>query len=540
MTVTSSIGSGSAPANLAPRSASAERAGNIAFIALAVFAVAWWVYFRVATGIQLEDALIAYRYAVNLAEGRGLVFNAGENVLGTTSVSHTLLLAGFAKAFGANSLFYVSTVIGIVFSIATGWLALLSARQLGFSRALQITLVALVWFHPDMAWTTVGGMETPQVLFLMSASMWAWIRRRLVIAGLACGALLVARPDAAIWVVLLGGAVCFFELRASWRFCAPLAAVYGLWAIGGFATYGSPVPHSLIAKGVVVQRDVAADLWSNFVPHSLWIGSALGSKPDGAWWALIWLALFALGTIGAVAAWHKRYRANLAFLSVYPLAVWAGYWIGRAPREFRWYLVPLAFGWSVLATLGAKQLASFARARLSPGSSARVLRPAAATALLMVGAYYSRANLHTLHRQRDYQRMENALRKSVGVWLRDNTPTDATVAMEAVGYQGFYSQRRVVDLAGLVSPAVVEIHRRAHDSAEAFDEVLQTLAPDFVVLRSFEIDRGESFFGGPLFDPVRSKERFFDSYEEVERFSVAGANTWGELGALTLYRRRGV
>ena len=43
---------------------------------------------------QLDDAYISYRYALNLVEGRGLVFNPGEYVEGYTNLLWTLLVAG--------------------------------------------------------------------------------------------------------------------------------------------------------------------------------------------------------------------------------------------------------------------------------------------------------------------------------------------------------------------------------------------------------------------------------------------------------------
>src|SRR5689334_20676260 len=48
-----------------------------------------------------DDAFICYRYAKNLIEGRGLVFNAGERVEGYTNPLFTLGLAA-AIALGAE------------------------------------------------------------------------------------------------------------------------------------------------------------------------------------------------------------------------------------------------------------------------------------------------------------------------------------------------------------------------------------------------------------------------------------------------------
>jgi hypothetical protein len=40
----------------------------------------------------------------------------------------------------------------------------------------------------------------------------------------------------------------------------------------------------------------------------------------------------------------------------------------------------------------------------------------------------------------------------IGRWLSTNTPSGASVAMVEVGIIGYYSERRVVDILGLVSP----------------------------------------------------------------------------------------
>jgi len=46
-------------------------------------------------GRQYDDAYITYRYAVNLAEGRGFVFNTYERVNSASSFLYTVLLAGW-------------------------------------------------------------------------------------------------------------------------------------------------------------------------------------------------------------------------------------------------------------------------------------------------------------------------------------------------------------------------------------------------------------------------------------------------------------
>jgi len=44
-------------------------------------------------------------------------------------------------------------------------------------------------------------------------------------------------------------------------------------------------------------------------------------------------------------------------------------------------------------------------------------------------------------------------------WVRENTPPDALIAAHDIGALGYYGERRLIDLAGLVSPEVIPILR---------------------------------------------------------------------------------
>src|SRR3989304_4304937 len=46
-----------------------------------------------------------------------------------------------------------------------------------------------------------------------------------------------------------------------------------------------------------------------------------------------------------------------------------------------------------------------------------------------------------------------------GRWVRDNTPSGALIAAHDIGALGYFGERRLIDLAGLVSPEVIPILR---------------------------------------------------------------------------------
>jgi len=56
----------------------------------------WWV------GFIRDDAFITFRYAKNLADGLGFVYNPGEHVYGTSSPGFALLMAVWLFIFPAQ------------------------------------------------------------------------------------------------------------------------------------------------------------------------------------------------------------------------------------------------------------------------------------------------------------------------------------------------------------------------------------------------------------------------------------------------------
>ena len=75
-------------------SPSSERSCHLATL-IALAALAALAAF-LSRGVVNDDPYITYRYARNLAQGAGFVYNAGEPVLSTTAPLYALLLAALA------------------------------------------------------------------------------------------------------------------------------------------------------------------------------------------------------------------------------------------------------------------------------------------------------------------------------------------------------------------------------------------------------------------------------------------------------------
>nr|MBN2277498.1 hypothetical protein [candidate division Zixibacteria bacterium] len=108
-----------------------------------------------------DDAFISYRYAVNLADGHGLVFNLGEKVEGYTNFLWVLILAlikflGPAPENAANVLSLVATLIliGMVYSFNRVFLDIRRFTLMGLIAPLLLALS-----RSFAVWAS-GGLET--------------------------------------------------------------------------------------------------------------------------------------------------------------------------------------------------------------------------------------------------------------------------------------------------------------------------------------------------------------------------------------------
>src|SRR5262249_2820515 len=151
------------------------RAAPLVLAAVLVLCLAVWIWFKLRTGMVVEDALITYRYAENLATGHGLVYNAGERVLGTTTPLFALILGSVGAVFGPKSIPMGSTVLMMAASLVSLMLVHATLRRSGISAGFAILAVAYLGLHPDTLWTTASGLETPLVVLLMMAGLHATV-----------------------------------------------------------------------------------------------------------------------------------------------------------------------------------------------------------------------------------------------------------------------------------------------------------------------------------------------------------------------------
>ena len=202
-----------------------------------------------------DDAFISFRYAENLAQGNGLVFNPGEHVEGYTNFLWTVLLAGGIRLGLAPEA--LSTTLGLLaFAGTTLVLAAAGRRTAGAGDRAWVPAAALCWLglgHARLFATS--GLETSLFTLLFTAGAVLAIQaerpRHWVSLGLVAALATLTRPEGGLLLLAtaaVAGTSGPGRGRALLLGLGPAAALLGPWVAWKLSFYGDLLPNTWHAK----------------------------------------------------------------------------------------------------------------------------------------------------------------------------------------------------------------------------------------------------------------------------------------------------
>ena len=432
-------------------------------------------------GYLTDDTFIHLQYARHLAQGLGPVFNAGERVYGCTSPLWMALIALGIK-LGADGLL-VAKALGAIATLAAVVSFHFIARRTLDSPWLRAGATVTWAAHAWMIRWSVSGMETPLATALVLAGFASlvatrpWGERR-ALTGMWWGLAALARPEALLLLVAWGVALLWTSSREPAAPGAPrrrgraagmlpAALIVGAWLGFALAYFGTPWPQTLSAKAA--GSGGLAGLIDN-----LGRIAPIVLASDGVLVALLIAAL----TTRRPAAGTAPDRA----LSLLPWAWVLGVpllYLARGVPVLSRYLVPAlpVLGWLVWRAAARSPLTR------TPGRARALATAVTVLALAENAAVYRvlvlpQVTSFTLG-------MEHSL-IPLGCWLHDHAARDASVATPDIGAIGYFSERHVLDLGGLVTPRMVPLLER-----EPFEDVIARLAFASFARPEFVLDRAD-------------------------------------------------
>lgn len=511
-----------------------------------------------------EDYYITYRTSKNLATGHGLVFTPGEKLHTFTSPLGVLLPAA-ASLLTFNSSDDAALWIFRLMSAAAfgGAAVLLLALGRRFGYAPLAALLPALWLITDAKSVdfTINGMETAFMLFFLAYTLLALFspgKRQWVHLGVAWAGLMWTRPDSFIYVGLIAAGTWIFnqpELTGARRrpllqlyFEAGLltTALYLPWLLFAFAYYGTPIPHTITAKGGISAAHSLVTFFKEtallpFQPGESYTSLEATFLPSYymfPYWpaAVIWPAKVFAGVcyyLWLIPGIRTETRvASFTFCGAHAYLSFFPYF------PFPWYIPSTAL-LAFIAYGGLfAQLWAYSERRRMQGPDAgwsRIIRRGSLTVatLALVGASWM---LYQVGRQAKVQQtvIEDGNRRKIGEWLKARAEPNDSVFMEPLGYIGFFSGLRTHDFPGMSSRESVEAIRKVGTD---WGDVIRELNPKWLVLRPNEVERirrkSEDLLDG-VFVPVQ----VFTRLEDIAQIDVNGRKYLEHDATFTVFRRQ--
>jgi hypothetical protein len=411
-----------------------------------------------------DDPFITYRYAANLQHGLGFVYNPGERVLSTTTPLFTLLLTLLGNLW--PDLPHLANLIG-AFSLAMGGLFLWDLAQTWQTPLVGWSGLLLYPTFPLLV-STLGSETLLYLAFCLGAFAF-YARQRYLLTAVCVSLAILTRPDGVLVAFILV-VHYFLRIRRHVPWLA-LTLCLGLtipWFAFAWAYFGSPLPATLAVK----QHQGAMAISQSFAPGFLTI---LGWYPR--WPYLLEAGLAGIGI--AFMFWRARpWALFLAWTMLYFLAYSA-----LGVSSYYWYYAPLVPGFIMLLGLGVSGIS-----KILTSSRTKPFYNIITVAFLLLIVLAQAYELGKLRLRPDNRLV---IYEVVGEWLRAQTPPDASVGTLEVGIIGFYSQRRMIDFAGLIQPEVsnqLTTHTTYEDAALW---AVEHYHPDYLVLQENNFPRLE-------------------------------------------------
>lgn len=484
------------------------------FLGVFFLAVGWVSY----TDHVWEDYFITYRASKNLAEGNGLTYTAGERIHSFTSPLGVLLPAAAYWIGGGESdrsALWVFRIMGALALALAVMIAAMAARRTLGERAGSVAALLLgvvLAVDAKMLDFATNGMETPYLLIGFAWLLWTLAARpdRYVFhLGGAWALLMWSRPDSFIYIAAMGlGALLVGGPDGGWqgrvrylqvmvRAAGVTTILYSPWLLWAGWYYGTPVPNTVTAKSLFPHEHS----WLErvlMVPENLFENSAVleatftpAYAPLLSWpaWALTASTVLAVITMALwLVPWLKWQARVASFISMAGQCFLTSIIGVGVP----WYIPTIAFtGLFALVVAGVQCWNWFQRDSQSTWTRWIASSVGASVFLILVGGMAHTTWVAARHVKVQQEVVEWGNRKVIGEWLRANASgPDDTVFLECLGYIGFFSQLKMYDYPGLGAAEVIAARRLTSSRIypECWDELIEGLEPDWLVMRPLEID----------------------------------------------------
>lgn len=482
----------------------------------------------------IDDSWIHLTFAKNLYEYGSFSYYKNELITsGSTSPVYTILLSLFFML--SKNEFIISYFIGIIFGAALVFmmikLSLINFKNSALPAVLTALLIAL---QPKLNLINVTGMETSMFIFLIAASLYAYHKKKIVLLGILLGLTIWCRPDGfVLWIAIVldfilrktflkksstedsENDISYKEIITTFSIAIVFASAYFIF---NYLLSGSILPNTYKAKIEYYQQNDRTFFLENDVLNFFSEGELM----------MIWIPFLIYVLVIALSFIRKEYNRYLVYL-LFIVGLILAYYI-KLPFSHRFgrYLLPVMPFYILIAVAGLNTVLGFIKMKISKRSS---LLPNSVFILYSLTAIYLSAS-NTIKISKDYAficKYHNDRHVAAGKWINKNTKESDVIAAHDIGAIAFYGERKIIDMAGLVTPELVT-HINDRMYSEYMNNYLSKQKVDYIVtLRNwFEVVNDK-----PVFFPI-------NEFEFLEIFKYNPERTHIQSKEATLLNQRAI
>ena len=445
------------------------------FLLFGIWAVVYT--YRFGYIVTHDDAYISFKYAANLAAGKGFVFNDGEKIWGYTSPLQTLLLA--ICDFIGFDIPRISAVLALIWISLTACVVYSLAAQV-FSESWLLCFPTGLFVLANAVGYEFLGLETNLLIFLEVVFLWLIVARRhkaaAIIGSLAC----LTRPDAVILVL----PVLLLNQESRKPYTLAFFALPGLvWLTFAYGYYGDILPNTFYGK------KASSTFFTFLTQIARWLTDPQASADssvtgDLRWWQYSVACLMFVLSIGGLSNGRFRSKKTLVYAFLcYPWILLIAYGIIGAPTAHRWEHFSAYFFFRAGVLFGLVSLMdtlwiTASSWRIAWRRSARIITGIVWVSTCVFLVLNLGEGIHRLELQRNDNFYGGRYRDYwvITQWINSHLPTGASLMFTEIGTIGYYTDVRMIDMGGLVTKIGKTVKKFDYTSC------LENYRPDYVLI----------------------------------------------------------
>lgn len=459
-----------------------------------------------------EDIFITLRYVENLVNGNGFVYNIGERVEGYSNFLWAIILA--IPAYFGYDLINSAKLLSILFYTLTIILSFIYMTNKNEDKISYLSLFAplLLLTNPMLQFQVDIGLETHLYIFLMFLSAYYYIKREFILSSIAFSLVAMTRPEGFAYFMIFC-LYCIIEtrlydleyinkkkLKTFSTFIIPFILTFGPYLAWRIWYYGYPLPNTVYVKFATesfIKNHSIGDLWQFVVS-----------------WSFIPFLIIPIFYYLFKKEFKEKRTIKILLLYIFSIALYTIY-IGKVfTSAFRHYSPMIPF---------IVMIVSILLKTINDSLSMKKRRIILVLFLIILGL-----NIYTINnkdatpsrfhcriiqfiKNRDFNERLNWFFEppimhfaETGRWINKNLPANALYACDQMGQLGYYSQRHIIDLIGLMDETI------AHKGFSV--DYILSRNPDYAILLGYN----DKAYLDHLYK-MENDVKFKDRYEKIYR-----------------------